>query len=50
MGVGGEKKTTGQRRYTRDTCEYVCMNETQIDKKEMGKREKKEEIGGEEEF
>lgn len=41
MGVGGEKKTTGERRYTRDTCEYVCMNETQIDKKEMGKRERR---------
>lgn len=41
MGVWGEEKITGERRYTRDKCEYVCRYEDQIDKKEMGKRERR---------
>lgn len=49
MGACREEKVAGERGCTRDTCEYVCMYENQIDKK-MEKREKKEEIGGEEEF
>lgn len=41
MAVCGEEKIAGERGSIRDTCEYVYMYENQIDKKEMGKRERR---------